>query len=396
MKSLLISSVFPPQVGGSGRWLWEVYSRLPREEYAIVAGEHPAAAAFDAGHDLDVRRMPLAFPDLGYFGFAGYFRYRRLAGAVAKIVRSQSIGAIHCGALLPDAWIGRLVARRFGLPLLVYMHGEETCYANASRQLDWMGRRILRDAAAVIANSENTASILRSRWGMEEERIRVVHPGVDCATFVPAERDESVRERLGWGDRRVVLTVGRLQGRKGQDMLIRALPEIAQSVPDALYAIVGDGDDFTRLDALARELGVLDRVRFHRGLPDGDLLRCYQQCDLFALPNRRVGDDIEGFGMVLLEAQACGKPVLAGDSGGTAETMQPSVTGEVLDCTTPGPLAAKIVSLLSDRVRREEMGRAGRAWASSRFDWPVLASEAGEVHADVLALRGPIRAGATR
>jgi len=385
VKSLLVSGIFPPHIGGSGRWLWELYSRLPLDLYTIVAGQHPSAAAFDQTHGLDIHRLPLAFADLGYFDWAGYCRYRSISGEVAKLVRTRSDGAIHCGALLPDAWIGRLVARKFGLPLLVYMHGEETCYANASRQLDWMGRRILRDAAAVIANSENTASILRNRWNVGDDRIHVLNPGVDCAKFAPVERDSAVRHRLGWEDRKVVLTVGRLQERKGQDMMIRALPKILQNVPDVLYAIVGDGDDFARLDGLARGLGVADRVRFHRDLADNDLVRCYQQCDLFALPNRQVGDDIEGFGMVLLEAQACGKPVLAGASGGTAETMRPGETGALVDCTTPHLLAAKIAELLRDSLRRDQMGLAARQWVTSRFDWPVLAAEAGEIHGGILA-----------
>ena len=376
MKSLLITGVFPPKVGGSGRWLWELYSRLPSEQYAIVAGEHPAAEAFDAAHGLDVRRMPMAFPDLGCLGLSGQLRYRRLAHEVAQRLRTEVVDSIHCGALLPDGWIGRMVARRFGLPLLVYMHGEETCYANASRQLDWMGRRILRDAATVIANSENTASILRDRWELSDDRLRILHPGVDCTRFVPTPRDTAIRDRLGWGERPVVLTVGRLQARKGQDMLIRALPEIALSVPDALYAIVGDGDDFERLDGLARDLGVADRVRFHHNLADDDLTRCYQQCDLFALPNRRIGNDIEGFGMVLLEAQACGKPVLAGASGGTAETMRVGHSGLIVDCTRPEPLADAVIDLLAgDASRLEAMGRCGRQWVVENLDWPVLTEQ---------------------
>ncbi len=385
MKSLLITGVFPPRVGGSGRWLWEVYSRLPRERYAIVAGEHPQAEEFDRTHDLNVRRLPLAFSDLGYFGLPGYLQYRRLARVIAQQIKGDSIKAIHCGALLPDAWIGRMLARKFKLPLLVYMHGEETCYANASRQLNWMGQRILRDATLVIANSKNTETICRERWNVESARIRVLHPGVDCTRFVPAPRVLGVRERLGWGDRPVVLTVGRLQPRKGQDMLIRALPEIVRAIPNVLYAIVGDGDDYERLLGLSRELGVEQHVRFHRDLADDDLVRCYQQCDLFALPNRQIGNDIEGFGMVLVEAQACGKPVLAGNSGGTAETMQPGVTGEIIDCTEPAQVAAKIVDFLRNGERLEQMGDAGRVWVKEKFDWPVLTAEAREGHAELFA-----------
>ncbi len=383
LKSLLITGVFPPQVGGSGRWLWELYRRLPREQRVILAGDYPSAKTFDADNDPDVRRMPLKFADLGYFEFSGFVKYRSIARKVNRIVQQESIDAIHCGALLPDAWIGRLVARRWRLPLLTYMHGEETCYANSSRQLDWMGRRILRDSTRIIANSENTATILKERWNVRNDRVRILHPGVDCDKFTPASRDESTRRKLGWNDRLVVLTVGRLQERKGQDTLIRALPKIAERLPTVLYAIAGDGQDFSRLNSLAQEVGVADRVQFYRNLSEDELIRTYQQCDLFVLPNRRVGDDIEGFGMVLLEAQACGKPVLAGASGGTAETMLVGETGFVLDCSACEPLAQTVVELLRDHPRREAMGRAGRTWAESHFDWPVLTRIAEAIHAEL-------------
>lgn len=384
MTSLLITKVFPPATGGSGRWFWEIYSRLPRDEYAIVAGDCAGATAFDGQHDLNVRRISLAYPDLGYFGVGGYLRYQRTAKQISDSVRWGQISAIHCGALLPDGWLGRMLARKHRIPLLVYMHGEETCYTNSSRQLRWMGERILRDADRVIANSENTDQILREEWKLPAEKITVLHPGVDCERFVPAERNEKVRERLGWSGRRVILTVGRLQERKGQDMLIRALPQIAVHFPDVLYAIVGDGNDYVRLESLVAELGLEKHVRFHRELSDEEMLECYQQCDLFVLPNRRVGNDIEGFGMVLLEAQACGKPVLAGDSGGTAETMQIPETGGVVDCSAPELLANKIIDCLKDSDRLADRGQAGRAWATRRFDWRVLSEEAREIHRSIL------------
>ena len=148
-----------------------------------------------------------------------------------------------------------------------------------------------------------------------------------------------MRARLGWGERRVVLTVGRLQKRKGHDMMIRALPAIRRAVPDVLYAIVGDGEERAALEQLAEQEGVRQSVQFLGEVDDETLVRCYQQCDLFALPNRQVGGDIEGFGMVLLEAQACGRPVLAGASGGTAETMRVPETGRVVPCDRPQELA---------------------------------------------------------
>ena len=130
-------------------------------------------------------------------------------------------------------------------------------------------------------------------------------------------------------------------------MMIHALPAIAQRCPDVLYVVAGAGADESSLRALAKDLGVNDRVQFRGPIADRDLIESYQQCDLFALPNRQVGWDIEGFGIVLLEAQACGKPVVAGASGGTVETMHPGVTGEITPCDSPEPLTRICAELLA-------------------------------------------------
>jgi phosphatidylinositol alpha-1,6-mannosyltransferase len=208
------------------------------------------------------------------------------------------------------------------------------------------------------------------------EKITVLNPGVDTTAFTPARRDPAVRAKLGWGDRPVVLTVGALSERKGQDMMIRALPAVRRAVPDVLYAVAGEGWERPRLEQLAAELGVADAVQF-RGTPaDGELIDCYRQCDLFTLPNRQAGCDVEGFGIVLLEAQACGKPVIAGTSGGTAETMSIPETGTVIDCTAPDRLAEVVVEWLRDPALRERMGRAARRWVVETFDWTALVPKA--------------------
>jgi phosphatidylinositol alpha-1,6-mannosyltransferase len=158
--------------------------------------------------------------------------------------------------------------------------------------------------------------------------------------------------------------------------MIRALAAIREAVPGVLYAVAGDGEERATLEELAGQSGLREHVQFLGEVDDDRLVRCYQQCDLFVLPNRQVGRDIEGFGMVLLEAQACGKPVIAGASGGTAETMRIPETGLVVPCDGPGELAAAVVALLDDPGRRARMGAAARAWVVERFDWESLSQQA--------------------
>jgi phosphatidylinositol alpha-1,6-mannosyltransferase len=381
-RILLLSRVFPPQVGGSGRWLWEIYRRLPRHQVVIAAGEDPRQGEFDARHDLTVARLPLHPESWGLCDPRGVRGYARALRGLLPLVWAHRIDEVHCGCCLPEGLMGLALRIRTGRPYVCYVHGEELGFAAASRELGWLSRRVLRHARYLIANSRNTGRILVERWGLPAGRIRVLHPGVDVGRFAPAARDRAARARLGWGDRPVVLTVGRLQRRKGHDQMIRALAAVRRAVPDVLYAILGDGEERPALQGLVAGEGLGDHVQFLGERDDATLVSCYQQCDLFVLPNRQVGQDIEGFGMVLLEAQACGTPVVAGASGGTAETMQVPETGLIVPCEGPDRLAAAVAELLSDPERLARMGSAARRRAVAQFDWDVLGRQAEQVFRD--------------
>ena len=291
------------------------------------------------------------------------------------MVSRHRVSQIHAGRVLPEGVIAWCLSRRFRIPYLCYVHGEEVTTLSASRELRWLARLVVSGSAALIANSHSTARLLVEQWGARSSAVSIIHPGVDTTQFRPATRDPAARARLGWGDRAVVLTVGRLQKRKGHDQMIRALHTVRRAIPDVLYAIIGDGEERPALKALVDREGLSGHVAFLGECSDRDLIACYQQCDLFVLPNRQVGQDIEGFGIVLLEAQACGRAVVAGASGGTAETMQVPQTGRVVDCQYPEVLAATIVDLLGDRDRLGRMGVAAREWVA-RFDWSTLGHQA--------------------
>jgi phosphatidylinositol alpha-1,6-mannosyltransferase len=160
--------------------------------------------------------------------------------------------------------------------------------------------------------------------------------------------------------------------------MVRAMVAIRRRHPDALYSIAGDGEERLHLERLVDELDLSGHVQFLGEVDEDTLLSCYQQCDLFVLPNREIEGDIEGFGMVLLEAQACGKPVIAGQSGGTTEAMKAPDTGLVVECHEAETLAATVDSLLSDVSRCEQMGQAARRWAVE-FGWDRLAARASDL-----------------
>jgi len=381
MRILLLSEIFPPKIGGSGRWLWELYRRLPRESYVIAAGQDPGQEAFDATHDLRVNRVPLSFPTR-FLRPSSLPAYRKAFGQLRRIVRQDDVHWVHASRSVPEGLLALMLKWTNSVPYLCYAHGEEVNLSNAEEDPGWLQRRVygsrelalmvglvLRNASLMIVNSQNTGEILTRCWQLPAAKVRIMSPGVDVERFRPAPPDAVFREARGWNGRSVLITVGRLQKRKGHDVLISALPEIRRKIPNVLCAVVGSGEERATLERLVEENALERHVQFLGEVDDNELIRCYQQCDLFVLPNRRIGGDIEGFGIVLLEAQACGKPVVAGDSGGTRETMQIPETGLVVPCDTPKELASVVSELLADNVRLGRMGRAAREWILAEYDW---------------------------
>ena len=239
-RTLLLSEIFPPTHGGSGRWFWEIYRRFSQDRLTCLVGEHSEQAAFDVTHTMDVVRTNLSQKEWGFIRPTGWKQYLGNLKKIRRIVRDRGIDRIQCGRCLPEGWLAWLAKHTIGVPYECYVHGEDVETAACSRELRWMVRRVLASADRLIANSRNTASLLEGQWQIPSDRITVLHPGVDTQRFHPVEHSDVARQKLGWRHRTVILTVGRLQRRKGQDMMIQALPIIRDAIPNVLYAIVGD------------------------------------------------------------------------------------------------------------------------------------------------------------
>jgi phosphatidylinositol alpha-1,6-mannosyltransferase len=381
LKTLLITENFPPKSGGSGRWFWELYSRLPQNEYEILAGEDPAAAKYDSDANIHILRGNLTSSEWGFKSSVGLKFYFKSALLARKIIKQRQITQLHCGRVLPEGVIAWLLNLFTGIPYVCYVHGEDLETAQSSREQYFICGQVIKRAKAIICNSQNSANIVAKFGAQAASKTQVLHPGVDSDLFVPKKRDEKSLTSLNWIDKKVVLTVGRLQARKGQDMMIKAIPEILKATPNFLYAIVGEGEELDSLVKLSAELKVDQHVQFLRGIPDEQMIECYQQCDLFILPNRTINNDIEGFGMVLVEAQSCGKPVIAGDSGGTKETMLLGESGFIIDATQPSNIASTVVGMLADEKKLKDMGSKGREHVLQSLDWKALVQRAKELFA---------------
>ena len=367
-KTLLLTENFPPKEGGSGRWFWELYSRLPNDKVLIVANDTPEGREFDNTHELDIVRIELESTEWGLASTKGLGFYWETIRKVLKLIKEHDIKEVHCGRVIPEGVIARALKLLAGARYNCFVHGEDVETAATSREHSLLVKNVCKNASMLICNSENTANIVRKLGFDSGSKCEVLHPGVDTSRFEVAAPDTSFRQQMGWSGKRVLLTVGRLQRRKGQDFLIKSMPALLKEFPDLFYAVVGRGECYDELISLVDQHKLHDNVCVYPDMDDEALIKCYQQCDIFILPNRTIDNDIEGFGMVLVEAQVCGKPVIAGDSGGTRETMNIGKTGHIIDCSS----TENLLNGLSPILRNREIvdGEVDIAdYAKNRFNW---------------------------
>jgi phosphatidylinositol alpha-1,6-mannosyltransferase len=372
---LLVTEVFPPQVGGSGVLLANVYSRLHSRVTVLTNGVGPPAA--DHPPSLEVIYRPIAWRSWGIVQPPAFRHYRRVAAEIRALSEAAPT-VVHCGRALPEGLAARLSAPLRGRPFVCWAHGEEIEYASQSRELSFVMKRVYSAARAVIANSRQTAQRLED-IGVPPRKIHVVYPGVDTRRFTPDCDGSLVRRRFAAGSELLLLSVGRLQRRKGHDLVLFALAQLRESHPHLRYVIVGDGEERARLERLVAANGLADRVWFVGTIPDPELPAYYTACDIFVLPNRTDGDT-EGFGIVFLEAAAAARPVIGGRSGGVPEAVEHGRTGLLVSGTDVHELAAAIRLLAGSMRARQAMGRNGRERVLSAFSWERAAASIEALH----------------
>lgn len=363
---LLVTELFPPAVGGSAVLYENVYSRLCCPGVHVLTDPVTSAVPEGPGDPFSIIHTTLRTRQWGLLNLAGTAHHWRTAGEIRRIGRERG-AIVHCGRALPEgvaAWISRL---RGGPKYVCWAHGEDVATARTSRELTFVTSRVFSAASGVLANSRNTARELES-LGVDGARIRVAYPGVDSARFRPEVDGSAVRARHAKDGELMLLTVGRLQRRKGHDLVIRAMAELAAR-PELRYVIVGGGEEEETLRTLARACGVADRVDFAGKIPDEELPAYYAACDVFLMPNRADGADIEGFGIVFLEAQATERPVIAGRTGGAPEAVAEGETALLVGGDDPSELARALDELAGSPELRARFGRAGRERAAGLFTW---------------------------
>lgn len=365
MPHLLVTNDFPPKIGGIQSYLWELWRRLPAEEVTVFTTAHRGAEVFDRAQKFRVvrSRRSVLLPT------------RLLIGRVRRLAVEVGAKAVVLDPVLPLGLIGP----RLGLPYGVVLHGTEITVPGrlpAGRQLL---ARVVSHASLVITAGGYPEGEARRAVGEGQPFPTVVRipPGVDTSRFRPLPAIDRVacRARLGLpANGPLVVSVSRLVPRKGMDALIRAAARLAPSHPDLTVVISGTGRDLPRLRHLVRSTGA--PVRLVGRVGDVDLPALYGSGDVFAMCCRRrwAGLEQEGFGIVFLEAAACGVPSVAGDSGGAAEAVEDGKTGFVVaDPSDPKAVAEALGRLLDDPELASAQGQAARTRAEEEFEYDILA-----------------------
>jgi phosphatidylinositol alpha-1,6-mannosyltransferase len=369
---LVLTENFVPAKGGSITWMLNSYSRFDPQKVILVTSPQQGDTCTDQVLPFRVVRTPMTLDDWDPTKPASLLRYLRVMWHVYRQCQTYRVQQIHCAKVLPEGLVAWALRQCYGLPYLLYAHGEEILISLTSRKLAWLLPRIYRGAATVIANSRHTKTLLQD-IGVDASRIHIIHPGVHVQSFCAGpEAAQRVRQKHHLEEALILLTVGRMQRRKGQDMVIQALPRIRQGMPHVKYVMVGTGEELTSLSTLAQELGVQDSVVFAGNVPDQELAAYYAACDVFIMPNRQIGGDIEGFGIAYLEAGAAGKPVIGGKSGGTDDAIVDGVTGILVDGHSSVEIADAVIDLLSTPDKAKIMGIRGRQRVENEFTWDAV------------------------
>ena len=361
---LLVTDKFAPHAGGTAVIYTQWAERLPADRLHVLTTEFPGWREYDADRLYSIQRVP--FTDIPKLRWPlVWWRLYRAAFRQAPRLENP---VVHCGHVLETGFIGYQLKRKYGIPFVVHTYAEElTGYGRKPLARRWM-QRILAAADGITAIAGYARDLL-AELDVDPARVIIQPPAADTERYRPDLDGSRLRAELGLGDRPTLITVARLLRRKGVDVTLEALARLRVEFPDLAYVVVGDGPELPRLREIARSLQVEDAVRFVGRVPHEATPEHYAAADIFIHPNRQTGEgDVEGFGIVFLEAGACGLPVVGGNSGGTPDAIRHGVTGYLVDGTSPAAVARAIEPLLRDADLRRRMGEAGREW-SRQFTW---------------------------
>ncbi len=372
-KVLIVTNDFPPRRGGIQSFVHALALGMPADSIVVYAPAWAGAAEFDAGQPFPVIRHPTSL----------MLPVPSVARRARAILTEHGCDTVLFGAAAPLGLLAPTLRRAGARRVVAITHGHEAGWAALPGARAMLHRIGEHTDVITYLGEYFRIRVARALSPAAAARMARLTPGVDNATFRPGAGGAAIRRRLGIAPGApVVLCVSRMVPRKGQDTLLRAWPAVLAAVrasngaiPEPVLLLVGDGPYEPELRRLAMRNGIGDSVVFAGPVPAADLPACYDAGTIFAMPcrTRRRGLDVEGLGIVYLEASAVGLPVIAGDSGGAPGAVLPGETGYVVGGRDVAGLAGRIIALLSDPAGAAAMGEKGLAWVDREWRWDLVA-----------------------
>ena len=364
-KILCITNDFGPRAGGIETFIIGLIERMPKGTVIVYTSQQGDTRDYDAqwlndyGVEVIRDKSKVLLPSL------------RVGRAVRTIIRERAITKVFFGAAAPLGLLAHGVRKAGAKKIVALTHGHEVWWAKLW-PFSWAIRRIGRGADSLTYLGDFTKKAISRALTPDAINSMVrIAPGIDTEHFAPAVDSELLKRELDLEGKRVIVSVGRLVHRKGQDTLVEALPEILKEYPDAHLLFVGVGPHLEYIHKRAIQLGVLANISFVGRVQYSELPRFISVGEIFAMPSRSrlAGLEVEGLGIVYLEASACELPVVGGLSGGAPDAVLEGETGFAVNGLNPTAVASAVNQLLADPERAKEMGRRGRQWIIDEWEW---------------------------
>lgn len=370
-KILCITNDFGPRAGGIETFVMGLIERAPKGSMIVYTSSQGDTTSYDQGwlQDFGVEvirdRSKILLPT------------PRVIRSVKKVIARDSIRQVFFGAAAPLGVMARGLRRKGVLNIVALTHGHEVWWAKLwpfSSAISFIARNV--DHLTYLGEFTKN-EISKALSPKEKMKLIKIAPGIDTDHFAPVPSSAQLRKDLGLADKKVIVSVGRLVHRKGQDILIQSMPAVLAKHPTAHILMVGEGPYRKELTKIVSELNLIDAVTFIGRIQYKELPRYICAGDIFVMPSRSrlAGLEVEGLGIVYLEASSCALPVIAGRSGGAPDAVDEGVTGYSVDGTSALEVSKAIIKLFDDPVKAREMGQAGRSWIIDKWRWEIWSKE---------------------
>ncbi len=371
-RTMLVTIDYPPMFGGVANYWANLNKNLPGQDLVVLAPEADDSLDFDQHQNYIIYRKNLMNKWCAFCP-----EWLPILRETYRLIKMEKIQKLIVTHVLPVGTVALILKKLFNIPYIVSFHGLDAALAGVTKRKFWLTKKIIKNAESIVSNSQSTLNILKKIDPQVAEKTEIIYP---CANIqyekVTEGRLQNFRNLFNLHGKSLILCVGRFIKRKGQDKLIAAMEKVVEKVPNAYCILVGQGPEQDSLQRLVGSYGLEDHVIIFDDILDFELPVLYESCEVFVMPSRILKNgDIEGFGIVYLEANLYGKPVVAGNEGGATEAVADRKSGILVDPHNPTEIADALIILLSDKEKAEEMGEYGKSRAMEKFTWEKQAEK---------------------